>query len=130
MNAQNLSQHQWKHRVVLILTNNPNNLIFQDQIKALELQKTGFEDRKLIIYQITPMHFKNGISKDNSWTKKPELYRDIKTNDSSFEVILIGLDGEVKLRKNTVLTVETLFNTIDAMPMRRSELKTNQGSKN
>lgn len=130
MNAQDLSQHQWKNRLLLVITDDTNTTVFQNQIKALELQKTELEDRKLIIYQITPTHFKSGISNNSDWMKRPELYQDFKTSDKAFEVLLIGLDGGVKLRQNTVLTAQTLFNTIDAMPMRRSELKNDKRSKN
>ncbi|MFT4833135.1 MAG: hypothetical protein ACI815_002799, partial [Psychroserpens sp.] len=30
-----------------------------------------------------------------------------------------GLDGGIKLRQSTILNCKKLFNTIDAMPMRR-----------
>ena len=36
-------------------------------------------------------------------------------------VLLIGLDGEVKLRQSHVATNEQLFGFVDAMPMRRAE---------
>lgn len=36
-------------------------------------------------------------------------------------VLLIGLDGEVKLRQSHAATNEQLFGLIDAMPMRRAE---------
>lgn len=36
-------------------------------------------------------------------------------------VLLIGLDGEVKLRQSHAATNEQLFSLIDAMPMRRAE---------
>ena len=36
-------------------------------------------------------------------------------------VLLIGLDGEVKLRQSHVATNEQLFGLVDAMPMRRAE---------
>jgi len=42
--------------------------------------------------------------------------------DSGFEILLIGLDGGVKLRQDEVIDTETLFARIDAMPMRRQEL--------
>jgi hypothetical protein len=37
-------------------------------------------------------------------------------------VLLIGLDGEVKLRQSHAATNEQLFGLIDTMPMRRAEL--------
>ena len=40
--------------------------------------------------------------------------------------LLIGLDGGIKLRQNSILTKEKLFAIIDGMPMRRRELKKNE----
>lgn len=42
---------------------------------------------------------------------------------NEFEVILIGLDGSIKLRQMEVLSKEDLIAIIDAMPMRKSEIK-------
>ena len=39
-----------------------------------------------------------------------------------FEVILIGLDGGIKLQRTKILTKEDLFKITDSMPMRRDEL--------
>ena len=39
-----------------------------------------------------------------------------------FEVLLVGKDGGVKLRQETPLSVDDLFATIDAMPMRQREM--------
>lgn len=56
-----------------------------------------------------------------------ELYSEYKTRNNSFEVLLIGLDGGVKLRQAEVLSNEKLFGRIDQMPMRRRELQRQGG---
>ena len=38
------------------------------------------------------------------------------------EVLLIGKDGQEKLRQGSLLTARELFSLIDSMPMRRSEM--------
>jgi hypothetical protein len=43
--------------------------------------------------------------------------------EGSFEVVLLGLDGRVKLRQDKLLNCDRLYNTIDRMPMRQRELK-------
>lgn len=40
-----------------------------------------------------------------------------------FTVILIGKDGGEKLREHRALPLQKLYGTIDAMPMRREEMK-------
>ena len=41
----------------------------------------------------------------------------------TFEVVLIGLDGGIKLRQTKLVSLDKLFTLIDGMPMRRNELK-------
>ena len=126
MKAQDLSKHQWKNRVLLIITENIEDQEFKNQIKKLQNNQKGLQNRKLIIYQMTSTHFKLGISEENEWIKRPELYNNLKSNDKTFEVILVGLDGGEKLRQNSVLTTDKLFSLIDGMPMRRAEIKRNK----
>jgi hypothetical protein len=122
-NAQDLSKHQWKERVLLILTDAVDTPEFQNQIKVLKKNIIDLKVRKLIIYQITPNHYKAGISEEIKWNKKKDLYQELKTDNQSFEIILIGLDGGEKLRQSNILTTDKLFSIIDGMPMRRAEIK-------
>ncbi len=46
-----------------------------------------------------------------------------KISSDSFVVLLVGKDGGEKLRRQKIVTVETLNRTIDAMPMRQAEQK-------
>jgi len=47
----------------------------------------------------------------------------------SFSVILIGKDGGEKLRRHTPLSTAELFAVVDAMPMRRAEMRSRQSEK-
>jgi hypothetical protein len=51
------------------------------------------------------------------------LRRRFAVTPNAFAVLLIGKDGHVALRRNTVTPAQTLATTIDAMPMRQEELK-------
>ncbi|WP_047548050.1 DUF4174 domain-containing protein [Psychroserpens sp. Hel_I_66] len=123
MNAQDLQKHQWKNRLLLVLTDDINNQEFKTQIETLEKDINGLKERKLIIYQVIPQQHKTGFDNDDHWITSSNLYQDFKTKDKPFEIILIGLDGGDKLRQHTVLTTEKLFSIIDAMPMRRAEIR-------
>jgi acetyl-CoA carboxylase alpha subunit len=41
---------------------------------------------------------------------------------ATFKITLTGKDGGIKLTSKSVLTLEKLYNTIDAMPMRKAEM--------
>ena len=119
--GQNIEKHQWKHRVLLIFTDDKNADDFKDQIKVLSEEKKGLVERKLVIYQFTKNNFRADFNE--VWTSSNSLHRKYVNINDSFKVLLLGLDGGVKLEQNKVLSLEKLFTIIDGMPMRRSELK-------
>jgi len=91
----NLTVHQWRHRVVVIDTPSPQSVDYLRQTKALDAASAGLRERDVVI-----------------------LTQAAKT----FRVRLIGKDGGVKFSRNTPVDAETLFDLIDAMPMRQAEL--------
>ena len=123
--GQTIKEHQWKERVLLILTNDEHNAEYKKQLDQFNEETLDFKERKLIIYRITPKFYRIGFAqvKKNAST---QLYKNYKKTKESVEVILIGLDGGIKLRKTSLLTKTDLFGLIDGMPMRKNELKNNK----
>ncbi|MBB6325038.1 hypothetical protein FHS59_000653 [Algoriphagus iocasae] len=121
--SQSLSSYQWKNRLVLIQTTNPQNQLFKTQIQELEDHLKGLEERRIVVFKFTPGSFQKGFEQDAPWENlNSSLKKDLR-NSSEFEIILIGLDGGVKLRKNEFLSTDQLFRLIDQMPMRQSEIR-------
>jgi len=121
--SQNLSSHQWEHRLILILTDDTSSTVYQNQIEELYSDKKGLNDRKLVIYTVLPKKFKRDNRENQGWIQSTELYAEYKQSDKPFEILVIGLDGGVKLRQSKFLSNEDLFGRIDQMPMRRDELE-------
>jgi len=98
--------------------------LFNSQLDLLKEKEAALKERKLIIYQIKGDKYRVGVSSEEEWRKivHQDLHK-IKQKDSRFEVILIGLDGGIKLRQNSIILEEDLFALIDGMPMRIRELK-------
>ena len=126
LHGQSLKEHLWKNRVVLIITSDSGSEIYTSQIEAFNIDSQEFEERKLIIYKIFPDKYKVDTPKDNSWVLDSKLYTKYNSNARDFKIMLIGLDGGVKLEQHKVLTSKELFSTIDSMPMRSSELRNKQ----
>lgn len=124
VNAQDLKDHQWEDRLVLVLADNKDKQNFQKQLAELQKDREALKERKLVIYQILPDKFTTGL-KAESWKNNSELYHKYKTNNQDFQVLLIGLDGSIKLEQSAVLSLKKLFSTIDSMPMRQSEMRQN-----
>lgn len=124
--AQHLDQHQWKNRIIVVKAKNNENTNLKNQLSQFQNHKKELLDRKLVLYQVID----NNYSFTNFRTE-PKAFSlisnhkdgDIFKMDKDFEVILIGLDGGIKLRQHKLLSLKELFNTIDAMPMRQNEIR-------
>lgn len=121
--SQDLTEHQWKDRLILILTPDTTKSLYKKQLKELYSDPEGLEDRRLVIYKVLPNEFLRDDRPDESWQESEALYQEYKRDEGEFEILLIGLDGGVKLRQNTFISKEKLFARIDQMPMRQRELR-------
>ena len=119
--SQNLEKHQWNDRVVLIFSDDKSSSKLKKQVDLFQKEKVSLEERKLKIYQFAEGDFKYGF--DDSWKKSTIKTKRFNDKEESFKIVLIGLDGGIKLKQNTILTPEKLFIIIDGMPMRKRELK-------
>jgi hypothetical protein len=120
--AQDLKQHQWKDRLVVIFTDDREGGRYIEQITILKGELEGLEDRKLVVYTLWGESYRVGLESNNWIAAESEDLQKLGS-DAPFEVLLIGLDGSVKLRQAEVLGTDELFARIDAMPMRRQELR-------
>ena len=126
LNAQNLEKHTWKNRILVVKTSDSASAIYQEQIKEFSSSTDELKERKFVLYKIISDHFElinftnNELNDSGKIAGKPI---GMNLNDKeNFEVILIGLDGGIKLEQTAILRKEALFNIVDAMPMRRNEL--------
>ena len=118
--AQDLKPHQWKDRLILIFAEDTTNVIYQKQLEAFKREETGMKDRKLVVYEVMPKQYRKDGGR---WISGEALFQKYKSTDTPSEIILIGLDGGIKLRQTKVLSGKELFGIIDAMPMRKAELQ-------
>ncbi len=122
--GQEIEKNQWKNRVLIILTNDTKNAEYNKQLREFDRELLNFNERKLIVYRVTPASYSIGL-KPSVKSISSKLYKNYKKTKSGFEVILIGLDGGTKLRKDSLLTKQELYRLIDSMPMRKNEIKNN-----
>ena len=106
--AQDLDQYKWNKRVVILSTADLALPIYREQLETLEMGAAGLEDRKIKILTVDMDKLEEGY---------------LITPRSDFEFILIGLDGRIKFRTDKLVALKHLFDIIDGMPMRRSEME-------
>jgi hypothetical protein len=100
MTAQDIPSHQWKERVLIVLTTDTSNTIYNKQVQLFKDNLPGLKERKVKIYLASPEVYKIFNSDKDSWNKGDSLYQKYKSKDSGIELVLIGLDGSVKSRKS------------------------------
>jgi len=124
MSSQSLKEFQWENRVILVLTDSLKSQAFEKQLNLLESDLHALKDRKLIL--IHAVHQKRRIlfSEGSEW-QDSEIYKQYKSSGNHFEVILIGLDGRIKLRQKEILETAKLYDLIDSMPLRQAEKGSN-----
>jgi hypothetical protein len=74
-------------------------------------------ERDLILIKVT------GDTVRGASDRAADLRRRFGVRAGAFRVVLIGKDGGVKIEAAAPLPARRLFETIDAMPMRRDEMR-------
>jgi hypothetical protein len=95
--SSSLRDYRWKNRIVHLVAPAADDPQYQAQAVALMAAFEGLLDRDIIV--------------------RCDL------NAPTFEFTLIGKDGGKKLTRRDVVSAEELFAIIDAMPMRREEVR-------
>ena len=98
------------NRKLLLVAENAANSSLQQQLAIAATDSAGFAERDLVIELVTP-------------NNNAALYQKITAGKKGFTVVLIGKDGGEKFRDHQPIGVQHLFGLIDAMPMRRAEIK-------
>ena len=118
-----LTQFQWKNRLLLIFAPDDNDSLFKKLQSEIIAQEAEVEDRDMIVFELLEL----GSSRINrallDQSKVDSIRRHFSVPQRSFRVILIGKDGGIKLKRDDQIDLETIFELIDSMPMRKDEIR-------
>jgi hypothetical protein len=117
MTSQDFREFKWKKRILLLIDTkndlNTRNL----QLSEFNARSNEMKERDLVLFVYNG---KEVLDRDGMLT-------DINPDNLSYGefqgIILIGKDGGVKFRKKYLVKANEVFDLIDQMPMRRSEMK-------
>ena len=96
---------------LLIVVGLPNDPRVTEQHAALEHDGAALRERDVVVQDLTP----EAARRDR---RKLGIGR-----DATFEVLLVGKDGQVKLRRELPVAASEITALIDTMPMRRDEMR-------
>ena len=105
-----LDKKKLEHRLVVVVERADDPRTTQ-QHAALEHAAAALRERDVLVQDIAP---------EAAQHERPELGVDAQT---SFEVLLVGKDGGVKLRSSKPVAVSEIITLIDTMPMRQNEMR-------
>lgn len=125
IHAQDLKSQKWEHRIILILSNDSNSSKTNDQLTQFSNRNSELLERKILIYLITPEStvILDEFLEEKVVVKDKHLWKKHHSKDEPFIICLIGLDGGTKFTSYEVTKPSEIFDLIDSMPMRRSELR-------
>lgn len=115
-----ITSYKWKNRLLLIVSKDPAFVRQQLKILDLKANQKAWDDRKLIGMILSPDRYKVTGS---SWTANAQLFNKYSDPEKSGYCLLIGLDGSIKEKSEGLISLEELFDLIDSMPMRASEIR-------
>ncbi len=122
-NCKNVPHYRWENRLILLLSKASDHQLVKKQISILEYEQAGLEERHLRVFTISSHHVQHLFPNKSVDCSPWEFYPALKKSLPEFQYLLIGKDGGVKLRSDTIVSIDQLFSTIDAMPMRQQEMR-------
>lgn len=116
-----LAHFTWKNRVLVVFGQTEDAKV-QKQITTIRAQEAELADRDMVVLHVTQDKV-TPIFGNAGGIDAQALTREAGADGKSFEAVLIGKDGGVKLRSEDVVGSVALFDLIDRMPMRRAGQK-------
>lgn len=118
-----MDTYRWHKRPVIVAAPDPSAPLVAAQRAALATTDAALSERDMVRIEIL------GENVTTDGTPRPDIsasrLRDqFGIGKTDALALLVGKDGGVKIRRRAAITADELFATIDAMPMRRREMGT------
>jgi len=107
--ALEIEDFVWQARPVVVFADSPNDPRFREQLELLAQDAEDLAERDVIILIDTDPGANGPLRR---------AYR-----PRGFNIVLIGKDGEIELRKPSPQTGREISRSIDKMPLRRQEVE-------
>lgn len=109
-----LSALKWEKRVLIVFADSPNDPNFRRQVEALREVPGPMLERDVVVFVDT--------DPDNPSALR-ETFR-----PRGFMLVLVGKDGQIKLRKPFPWDVREISRSIDKTELRQQEIRDQQGN--
>ncbi|MCJ2142210.1 DUF4174 domain-containing protein [Methylobacterium sp. E-066] len=107
-----LDAYRWRSRVLVLSAPDAADADLRAQRAALGPMRGGAAERDLVVLEAV-----------GTGAEARALRAQLSLPADEFRAVLVGKDGGAKLTAAAPIPPQTLFATIDAMPMRRGEMQ-------
>ena len=104
-----LAEFQWVNRLLVILADTDNDPRYVEQMDLLRDQSDELTDRDVIVLLDTDPSLKTRLRE--------------RMRPRGFAIVLVGKDGQIRLRKPFPWSVREISRAIDKSPLRQRELR-------
>lgn len=128
-----VDDHQWEHRLLFVFAGTDTSAALSRQEEAFAGHDAGFRDRDLLLLTVTGSDHgthraaPGADSRPLTEAAAQRLRSRFDVPPDSFRAILVGKDGTEKRRDAEPVSVRSVFDSIDAMPMRQREMREQDG---
>jgi hypothetical protein len=122
-----MQRFQWQNRPLLVFAPAGDDPALARQLEIAARHADGWRERDMVTIVVPgdrPVTVDGTRAKDLG---NDALRQRFEVTGDSFAAILVGKDGTEKLRHDAPVSAAKLFQTIDAMPMRRQEMREEEG---
>ena len=113
-----LSKYQSKNRVVILFGGSGDQKLAK-QVAVLKSQESDLAERDVVVITVIGDEVRP-VYGDATGVDARKLRQEADIKGNTFQAVVIGKDGGVKLRSSDVVTDDKLFGLIDSMPMRKA----------
>jgi Domain of unknown function (DUF4174) len=109
--AAPLDEHLWKDRL-LVISGPAESGAVEEQRRIYRSAARSMSERHILLVEAL-----------GGSVRSRQLRAKLSADGKRFQVFLVGKDGHTALSSNNPISAEYLFGKVDAMPMRRDEMR-------
>jgi hypothetical protein len=121
--SMNLAQFQWKNRLLFLFSPDKNHPLFKKFKNEILNHQAEVKDRDLVVFEMCERDSAKMNGSDIDRQTADAIRDHFSVPSNKFSLILVGKDGGIKLKRHDHVSLEEVFELIDSMPMRQSEMR-------
>ncbi|WP_235892410.1 DUF4174 domain-containing protein [Mycolicibacterium hodleri] len=123
--AAELSDYRGERRPLLLFAPTESDPRLVEALRRIDTSRCDFVNREMVIGVVVTEGKSTLDGQLINADESRRLVKQFAIRENTFSALLIGKDGGEKLRVNDVPDLHAIYAVIDAMPMRKREMRAN-----